>query len=390
MSVASSNWYLCSRLWWRRLGVMTIKELLQLSRDGALLFFFIWSFNANVFLSANDMKLQLTNARFVVHDADHSVASRELIHRFHAPLFRFDGEIVQFEEGLRILDDGQAMLVLNIPPRFQEALAGGEQTAVQLQVDTTNSPQGLSAAGYATRIVGEFGLEVAAQRVGIAGMSEDDLPVIRSEHRAWYNPNQTEAWFQSVVELLNMITVFAILLSAAAMVREKERGTIEQLLVSPLTPFQIMFPKVAAMTLAILIGTALSLFVIVQGVFHLPIKGSLFLFFSMTALYVITTAGLGLFISTFTTNQAQVGLMTILVVAPMLLLSGTWTPPEAMPEGVRYLMLLSPLYYFVDISYGILLKGIGLEILWKPVLPMAALGGSLFGFGMWRFRRQFA
>lgn len=368
---------------------MTIKELLQLSRDGALMFFFIWSFNVNVFLSANDMKFQLTNARLVVHDADHSAASRELIHRFRSPFFRFEGEIAQLDEGIRLLDDGQAMLVLNIPPRFQEALAGGEQTAVQLQVDTTNSPQGLSAASYAARIIGEFGLEVAARRVGIAGAAEDGLPVIRSEHRVWYNPNQTEAWFQSVVELLNMITVFAILLSAAAMVREKERGTIEQLLVSPLTPFQIMFPKVAAMTFVILMGTALSLFAIVQGVFHLPIKGSLFLFFGMTALYVITTAGLGLFISTFTTNQAQVGLMTILVVAPMLLLSGTWTPPEAMPEGVRYLMLLSPLHYFVDISYGILLKGIGLEILWKPVLAMAALGGSLFGFGMWRFRKQF-
>ncbi|OQW55581.1 MAG: ABC transporter [Proteobacteria bacterium HN_bin10] len=389
MSGAFSNWYLCSCLWWRRLGVMTIKELLQVSRDGALVFFFIWSFNANVFLSANDMKLQLTNARLVVHDADHSMASRELIHRFHAPFFRFDGEIARPDVGLRLLDEGRAMLVLDIPPRFQEALAEGEQIAVQLQVDTTNSPQGLSAAGYAARIVGEFGLEVAAQRLGFAGEAEDGLPVIRSEHRAWYNPNQTEAWFQSVVELLNMITVFAILLSAAAMVREKERGTIEQLLVSPLTPFQIMFPKVAAMTLTILMGTAVSLFAIVQGVFHLPVKGNLALFFSMTALYVFTTSGLGLFISTFTTNQAQVGLMTILVVAPMLLLSGTWTPPEAMPEWVRYLMLLSPLHYFIDISYGILLKGVGLEILWKPALAMVALGGSLFGFGMWRFRRQF-
>lgn len=368
---------------------MIVKELLQLSRDGALVFFFLWAFNANVFLSGNDMKLQLTNARFVVHDADHSVASRELIHRFRPPYFRFDGEIALLDEGLRLLDDGEAMLVLNIPPRFQETLAGGEQTSVQLQVDTTNSPQGLSAASYAERIVGEFGLEAAAKRLGLAGAAEDSFPVIRSEHRVWYNPNQKEAWFQSVVELLNMVTVFAILLSAAAMVREKERGTIEQLLVSPLTPFQIMFPKVAAMTLAILMGTALSLVVIVQGVFHLPVKGSLLLFFSMTALYVFTTAGLGLFISTFTANQAQVGLMTILVVAPMLLLSGTWTPPEAMPEWVRYLMLLSPLHYFVDISYGILLKGIGLDILWKPVLTMAALGGSLFGFGMWRFRRQF-
>lgn len=389
MSGACATWYLCSCLWWRRFGVMITKELLQLSRDGALVFFFLWAFNVNVFIVGNDMRFQLTNARLVVHDADHSVASRELIHRFHAPFFRFEGEVVQRNEGLRLLDESKVMLVLTIPPRFQESLAGGEQTAVQLQVDTTNSPQGLSAASYAERIVGEFGLEVAARRVGLVGAAEDGLPVIRSEHRVWYNPNQTEAWFQSVVELLNMITVFAILLSAAAMVREKERGTIEQLLVSPLTPFQIMFPKVAAMTLVILMGTAVSLLVIVQGVFHLPVKGSLFLFFSMTALYVFTTAGLGLVISTVTTNQAQVGLMTILVVAPMLLLSGTWTPPETMPEGVRILMVFSPLRYFVDISYGILFKGAGIEILWKPVLAMAVLGGSLFGLGLWRFRRQF-
>ena len=368
---------------------MTFKELLQLSRDGALVFFFLWSFNANVYLSANDMKLQLTNARLAVHDADHSAASRELLHRFHAPTFRLDREIAQLDEGVRLLDRGHAMLVMNIPPRFEEALATGEQTSVQLQVDTTNSAQGLSAASYAERIVGEFGLEAAARRLGLAGATQDGLPMIKSEHRVWYNPNQNEAWFQSVVELLNMITVFAILLSAAAMVREKERGTIEQLLVSPLTPFQIMFSKVVAMTIAIVMGTAVSLFVIVQGIFHLPVKGSIPLFFSMTALYVFTTAGLGLFISTFTTNQAQVGLMTILVVAPMLLLSGTWTPPEAMVVAVRYLMLLSPLHYFVEISYGILLKGIGLEILWKPVLAMAGLGGSLFGFGMWRFRKQF-
>lgn len=388
MNASSSTWMSCTRLWWRRLGVMTTKELLQLSRDGALVFFFLWAFNVNIFLVGNDMRFELTNARLVVHDSDHSAASRELIHRFHAPFFRFDGEVAQLDEGLRLLDDSQALLVLTIPPRFQEALAGGEQAAVQLQVDTTNSPQGLSAASYAARIVGEFGAEVAARRMGFAGAA-DGLPVVRSEHRIWYNPNQNEAWFQSVVELLNMITVFAILLSAAAMVREKERGTIEQLLVSPLTPFQIMFPKVAAMTLAIVAGTAVSLLVIVQGLFHLPIKGSLFLFFSMTALYVFTTAGLGLFISTITTNQAQVGLMTILVIAPMLLLSGTWTPPETMPEGVRYLMLLSPLHHFVNISYGILLKGNGLVLLWRSVLAMALLGGALFGFGMWRFRRQF-
>jgi ABC-2 type transport system permease protein len=119
-------------------------------------------------------------------------------------------------------------------------------------------------------------------------------------------------------------------------------------------------------------------------------KGSLLLYFALTTLYVFTTAGLGLVAATIATNQAQVSLMTILVVAPMVNLSGTWTPPEAMPEWLRALMLLSPLHYFVEISYGIQLKGVGLEILWPSVLAMAALGGALFGFGVWRFRRQFA
>ena len=378
------------RLWWRRLGVMTVKELLQLSRDVALVFFFLWMFSFNVYQAGSGIALQLKNAKLVVSDTDHSVASRELVHRFRPPFFRFEGEIFRVEEGIRLLDEGKAMLVLDIPSRFQEMLLKGEPTAIQLQVDATNSPQGLSAASYAARIVGEFGLEATSERLGLAGGLEEELPVIRSEHRVWYNPNQEDSWFQSVAELLNMITIFAILLPAAAMVREKERGTIEQLLVSPLTSFQITFPKIVAMTLVILTGTAMSLFGIVQGIFHLPIKGSVVLFFGLTALYVFTTAGLSLLIATFTTNQAQVGLMTILVVAPMILLSGTWTPPEAMPEWVRYLMLLSPLHYFIDIAYGILLKGSDFAVLWNSVLGMAVLGGSLFGFGMWRFRRQFA
>lgn len=375
--------------WWRQLNVLTGKELRQLSRDMALVFFFVWAFTANIYEAGGGVSLQLRNAALVVHDSDHSVTSRELIQRFHAPFFRFDGTIDHPKEGLRLLDSGKALLVLDIPARFHESLIAGEQRVVQLQVDTTNSPQGLSAASYATRIVGEFGLEHASKRFGLSGGAGDDLPIVRSEHRVWYNPNQNDTWFQSIAELLNMITVFAILLPASAMVREKERGTIEQLLVSPLTSFQIMFPKVVAMTLVILLGTAISLFGIVQGVFHLPVKGSLALYFAMTALYAFTTSGLGLFISTFTTNQAQVGLMIILVVAPMLLLSGTWTPPEAMPAWVRSLMLLSPLNHFVDVAYGILLRGSGLAHLWKSVLAMVALGGLLFGFGMWRFRRQF-
>ena len=376
-------------VWWRRLVVMITKELRQLFRDKALIGFFFWAFIMDVYLAGSGTSMQLVNAGMVVHDADHSVASRELIHRFHLPYFRFDGEVAHPDEGVRRLDFGDVVVLLNIPPRFQESLASGEATAVQMQVAATHSPQGLSAASYGARIVGEFGLEVSARAMGMAANDNLSLPIVRSDHRIWYNPNQDESWFMSISEVLTITTIFSVLLPAAALVRERERGTVEQLLVSPLTPFQIMFPKVVAMTLVILAGTAMSLFGILHGIFNVPMKGSLLLYFVMTTLYVFTMAGLGLVAATIATNQAQVSLMTILVMAPMITLSGTWTPPEAMPVWLRDMMLLSPLHHFVTISYGIQLKGVGLNILWPSVLAMLALGSSLFGFGIWRFRRQF-
>ena len=376
-------------VWWRRLFVMTRKEMLQLSRDVPIVLFLVYSFTLAVYLTGNGIRSQLQNARLLVLDADHSFSSRELIHRFQPPFFRLEGEIADPQEGLRSLDEGNVMAVLEIPPRFHEQLATGEPTAVQLLVDTTNSPQGLSAASYAARIVARFGQEMAPVRVGGTEKSSQNLPVIVSDHRVWYNPDQNDTWFESVAHLLRQITIFAILLPAAALVREKERGTVEQLLVSPLTPFQIMLPKVLAMTMAILCATAVALFGVIRPVFGVPFKGSVVLFFTLTALFVFTTAGMGLAAATLTRNQAQVGMMTLLVVAPMLMMSGLMTPMEAMPAWARHLMIWSPLRYFVEIAQGILLKGIGLSILWDSVLAMALLGGGLFGFGMWQFRRQF-
>ncbi len=376
-------------VWCRRIAVMTRKELLQLFRDIPLMAFLIYSFTLSVYVTGNGIQTQLKNAGLLVSDADRSVSSRELISRFHSPYFRFDGELAHPNEGFVRLDRGGSMMVLDIPTRFHEALVSGESTAVQLLVDTTNSPQGLSAAGYAARIVGQFSQELIMTRNGQTGSSSTTVPMILSDHRVWFNQDQNETWFESISHLLRMITIFAVLLPAAALVREKERGTVEQLLVSPLTPAQIMLPKVVAMTLVILGATAVALFGVMLPVFGVPIRGSVALLFLLTALFIVATAGIGVFASTVTKNQAQVGMMTLLVVAPMLLLSGIFTPLETMPAWVRYLMALSPLRYFIEIATGILLKGIGLEMLWSQALSMLALGVSLFGFGMWRFRRQF-
>lgn len=376
-------------VWWRRLIVMTRKEMLQLSRDLPIGLLLLYSFTLAVYIAGNGIRSQLHNASVLVQDNDHSVSSRELIHKFRAPFFRLEGEIHDAREGLRWLDRGKAMAVLEIPPRFHEQLSTGEQTAVQLLVDTTNSAQGLSAASYAVRIVAQFEQETVLARLRGTETSSQNFPVVVSEHRVWYNPEQNDTWFESISHLLRQITIFAILLPAAAFVREKERGTVEQLLVSPLTPFQIMLPKVLAMTVVILCATAVALFGVMRPAFGVPIRGSMVLFFTCTALFVFSTAGMGLAAATVTRNQAQVGMLTLLIVAPMMLLSGLVAPMEALPPWTRYLMMLSPLRYFIDITHGILLKGSDLRILWEPVLSMVVLGGGLFGFGMWRFRRQF-
>lgn len=376
-------------VWWRRLGVMTRKEMLQLFRDIPIVVFLIYSFTLGVYITGNGIRSQLHNASLLVHDADHSVSSRDLIHKFRPPFFRLEREIADPEEGLRWLDRGKAMVVLDIPPRFHEQLVTGEPTAVQFLVDTTSSPQGLSAAGYAGRIVAQFAEESVLARGGDASGPMASVPRVVSEHRVWYNPDQDDSWFECISHLLRQITIFAILLPAAALVREKERGTVEQLLVSPLTPFQIMMSKVLAMTGVILGATAVALFGIMQPVFGVPVKGSVPLFFALTALFVFTTAGMGLSLATLMRNQAQVGMMTLLMVAPMLMLSGLTAPMEVMPAWVRSLMALSPLRYFVEITHGILLKEAGAGTLWESILAMTTLGGVLFAFGMWRFRRQF-
>lgn len=264
----------------------------------------------------------------------------------------------------------------------------GERTSVQLLVDTTNAPQGLSAAGYTVRIAGMFGTETSLASAGLSG-GKANVPLVSSAHRVWFNPTQDERWFQSISHLLRMITLFAVLLPAAALVREKERGTVEQLLVSPLSPFQIMFSKVIAMSGVILLATALALYGVLHPVFHVPMKGSTGLFFLLTALQVFTTAGFGLVAATLAKNQAQVAMMTLFVVGPMLLLSGITSPYESMPTWVQAIMTFSPLRYYIDITYGVMLKGAGLDLLWKPVGAMLLLGGILFGFGMSRFRLQF-
>ncbi|WP_423021589.1 ABC transporter permease [Undibacterium sp. MH2W] len=379
-----------SRVWWSRLQAMTWKELLQLLRDPILLVFVIYAFTADIYNAASGVSFQLNNAALVLFDLDRSAASRELAGRFMPPEFKWLGGITHNEQGQALLDDGKAMAVLDIPPGFGAKLARGEQQSVQLQIDASNSVQGFLASVDATQIIARYGLEQMATRLGAeSGGVAGAPPAIDNATRVWFNPNQNDAWFMGISELLNVVTLFSMLLPAAAMVREKERGTIEQLLVSPLSPLQIMMPKIIAMVAVILGGIALGLFGILIPVFSIPVVGSLLVFFAVSTLYVSTLAGIGILIATVTNNMAQAGMMVILILAPMMFLSGAWTPPEAMPVVMRLGMYVSPLYYYINASYGILMKGAGLMVLWPMLVGIIVIGMMVSTVTILKFKKQF-
>jgi ABC-2 type transport system permease protein len=373
----------------QHMRVMTLKELLQFRRDIFLLIIVVYAFSVDIYVAGSGIEMELKHAALTVADYDQSSASRDLIYSFREPQFKLQGMEMNASHGMDMLDSGKTMLYLEIPANFNKALLSGDPAQIQLLVDTSNSVLGSLATSYAAQIVAGYGVQRALERLSVAGAMGGSMPMVNSAHRVWFNPNGLDRWFVPINEMLTMITMLSIMLPAAAMVREKERGTVEQLLVSPLTPLEIMLPKVFAMTMVILLGVTVTVYGVLGPVFHIPFRGSVFLFYTLTAIYVFSTAGFGLAISTMVNNLAQVGLMVIMLLSPMLMLSGTFVPPEAMPTVLGYLMLLSPLHHFIEIVMGILLKGVGLDVLWPSVLGMFLLGGAVFGFGTWRFRRQF-
>ncbi|MGP1675789.1 MAG: ABC transporter permease [Burkholderiales bacterium] len=390
MSRAATTWMTLARIWLQQIAVLSTKEIRQLLRDRALFIYTVYIFTANIIIAAGGASNELINAPVRVHDADRSVASRDLIYRFLPPRFQLEGDVGSPAQALRLLDQGEAQMILDIPPDFDQSLQHQQPAHVQALIDASQANIGYLASSYAARIVARFSEDRAQRNVIRAGGDPRNLPAIRNELRVWYNPDLNHKWFNTISELLTMVTVACILLPAAAMIREKERGTLEQLLVSPLTPLQIMLSKLLSMMLVMLCGTTVAVFGIMMPLYHVPFVGSVPLFYLLAALYAFTNAGLGLVAATFARNSAQVGLVVLLMVMPIVMLSGTWTPMESMPAWLRALMYFSPLRHFIEVAYGILLRGAGIGVLWDSVLAMAAIGIALFALGLARFRTQFA
>ena len=366
----------------RRLTAMIRKELSQLSRDVPLLLVLLWAFGGSIYVHGHSVSSDINNYPIVILDLSRSPASRELIARLHAPYFKIVGFAHSDRAIVAELDRARASAALVIPADFERSLRDG-RASIQVIADGTLSTSATIAGAHLATITNEFNRYLILER----GRHHPPAPQIEARIRVAFNPNQTNAWFTSVLELLNMTTEVSILLTAAALVREKERGTLEQLLVTPLRPAELFAAKIVPTMFVVMALSALALLGLVRGVFQTPIRGSVLLFYAVTAVYVFALSSLGLAIAAVVRNIAQAVMVLLLILFPMLMLSGARNPPETMEPWMRYLSLISPMRYYIDFGYQVLFKGNGLAYVWRDLLGIGAIGALTFGFAVARFRR---
>jgi ABC-2 type transport system permease protein len=374
------------RLMRGRLLAMLLKEFRQLAAEWPIVLILLWGFFGAVFLAGHAGAVDLNNYPVVVMDLSHSNESRELVSRLRAPYFKIVRLVHSDREVVETLDAAGASLAVIIPPGFARDV---QESRGRFQVisDGTQAQMATLAAAYIAQIAGQYGVELLERRVGPGLEQLATLPQVDARVRIEFNPSINTAWFSSLFELFNMITMTSLLLTSAALVREKEHGTLEQLLVSPLRPAELFAAKIIPTVIVVLLLSPLSLYAIVHGVHGTPLRGSVLLFYAVTSLYVFSIASLGLTLAVIARNLPQAMMLMFLTLWPMMFLSGAMSPPESMAPWMQYLSLLSPMRYYIDLGFQVLFKGNSLAYVWQDILGILVLGSGLFAFAVWRFRR---
>ncbi len=363
-----------------RLGV---KELWSLWADPALLTAVLYAFTLHVLIAAFGVSLEIRNASIAIADEDRSPLSLHLADSFLRPYFR-PAAVVALNAIGPSLDRGRYTFVLDIPSGFQADLLAGRRPELAINIDATAQTQAYVGAVYIQQILtAELARYLADRDVEIA------YPV-RQLLRVKYNANLQNSWTVGVSEMFSVIFLLSAVLPAMALLRERERGTIEHLLVMPLTPVEIMLAKVWSNALVVLIGAALCTVLTVRYVVGVPIQGSPLLFVFGVLVFQFTATGLGIMLATFARNFSQLALLIAMVMSPMIFLSGAYTPVESMPTLLKLIMMVSPLSYFVEFGDAVLFRGAGLAVVWPQIAIMAALGAVTFGLSVLRFRAAFA
>ena len=363
-----------------RLGV---KELWSLWRDPVMLVLIVYVFTLAVYTAASAMPETLHNAPIAIVDEDHSPLSQRIVSAFYPPRFTppFMIDQSQVDAGM---DAGDYTFALIIPPNFQRDVLGGRSAEIQLNTDATRMTQAFTGGGYVQQIVSAEINEFVQRYRGSA------VPPVDLALRARFNPTLDKSWFGGLNQIINQITMLSIILTGAALIREREHGTIEHLLVMPVTPFEIMVAKVWSMGLVVLVAAALSLNFVVRGWLGVPVAGSLWLFFAGAVLMLFATTSLGIFMATVARNMPQFGMLMVMTIVPLQMLSGGSTPYESMPLAVQDVMQVAPTTHFVKLGSAILFRGAGFDVVWPQFLALAVIGAVLFAFSLARFRKTIA
>jgi ABC-2 type transport system permease protein len=359
------------------------KELRSLQRDTVLVLFVIYAFTFAIYTQAKGTSSEVNNASIAFVDEDHSALSGKLFDSFYPPRFKRP-QLIHANEVERSMDNGRFMFVVVVPPRFELDLRAGHNPELQVNIDATAMQQASIGAGYIQNILSDQ-ISSYLKR----SESKSDSPVTVVVRKA-YNPNGDTSWFASIVAIINQITTLTMILTGAALIREREHGTIEHMLVMPLTAFEIALAKVWANGLVVLSAVGLSLFLVVRMLLNVPIAGSPWLFLAGVVLYLFFATALGVFLGTITRTMAQFALLVILLIIVLQLLSGGNTPVESQPEWMQRLTLILPSRHFVAFSQAIIYRGAGLETVWPQFLAVAGIGLALFVMSLRLFRQSIA
>lgn len=357
-----------------------VKELISLLRDPILIGLILYAFSIAIYAAAMSLPETLHNASISIVDEDRSELSKRIVDAFYLPYFTTP-KLTTLDKIDDRMKAGLDTFTLVIPSKFEQDIRAGRHPTIQLNIDATRVSQALSGNEDIQQIIlSEVNAFLAGHR--LKKNLQIDIPF-----RFMFNPNLTQSWFGGVMELISNITFLSVILTGAALIREREHGTVEHLLVMPVSPFEIMSSKIWAMAVVVLFVSFFSLELVIHFFIGMPIEGSRLLFMIGTLLHLFATTSLGIFLGTFARSMSQFALITCMVLLPMQVLSGSVTPRESMPQFVQDIMLFTPNTHFVMLAQGILYRGAGIDIIWPQFIWLAGIGGFLFLISLTRFRK---
>jgi ABC-2 type transport system permease protein len=362
-----------------------LKELLSLARDPVLLFLIAYAFTFSVYTPSKSAVMDVVNASIAIVNEDNSQAARSIREQMLPPLFKPAQEIA-FDDINRDMDRGKYTFVIDLPPRFQSDLGRNADPEVQTIVDATAMSQAGRGPGYLQNI-----MTTAVQPFWSGGGKPQDKPLLALDTRGRFNANYEQGWFVAINQVINNISVLAIFLTGAAVLREREHGNIEHLLVMPLQSFELMFAKIWANGLVVVLAAMVSLFLVVKFAIGVPIIiGSIPLFAAGLGIYLFSVTALGIMLATLVRSMPQFGLLAFPVFLVMILLSGGQTPLESMPILLQKIMQFVPSTHFVAFSQAVLFRNASFAMVWPDMLKMFAIGAAYTLVTLSRFRAMLA